>query len=489
MGAHLPVAPKEMEVDRMANTHQVRNPFTGEMDYILRSAPADEVKASIARLRAGQPAWAALGVKKRIDVLKLWASALKDRESEIIAALSADTGRRAIAKSEVDGVIASIDRWATVAEAVLKPASKPASAFPDVEIITDGDPFPVVGAISPWNFPILLSFVDSTPALLAGSAVYIKPSEVTPRFAKPVAEAIEATPHLRDILHIEPGDGATGAALVENVDVVAFTGSVATGRKVAAAAAKAFIPAFLELGGKDPSIVLAGADIDRATTAILRASVVATGQACQSLERLYVSEEIFDDFVEALVAKARATTLTIDDPDSGIIGPLIFEKQAEIIAEHIADARSKGANILSGGEIRRDGGVWIAPTIVTNVNHTMRLLSEETFGPVMPVMPFKTIDEAVALANDTRYGLSASVFAASVEEALAVGRRIDAGGVSINDAGLTSFIFDGEKSAYKQSGMGPSRMGPSGVTRFLRRKSYYINRGDVMPIHIFGERP
>ncbi|MBI1392746.1 MAG: aldehyde dehydrogenase family protein [Alphaproteobacteria bacterium] len=472
----------------MARILTARNPLTGASDYSFAAPSADEMAADIATLRARQPAWAALPLAERAATLRRFAEAIRERRPAIEAALAADTGRRAIAASEVDGVLASIERWIAVAGEALLPSRRPAQALQNVELISEGDPIPVIGAISPWNFPLLLAFVDALPALIAGCSVYIKPSEVTPRFAVAIAEAIEATQNLSGVLRIRPGDGETGANLVEQVDAVAFTGSVATGRKVATAAAAAFIPAFLELGGKDPALVLESADIDRATTALLRASTVATGQACQSIERIYVAAPIFDAFVGMLKEKAINASLTCDDPANGIIGPLIFSRQAEIIAAQLADAVSKGARIHCGGEIIERGGLWIAPTVVTGVASTMAIMTEETFGPIMPVLPFSDIEEAIRLANDSVYGLSASVFADTEDEALAVARRLEAGGVSINDAGLTSFVFEAEKSAYKLSGMGPSRMGPNGLSRFLRRKAYYVNRGAVMPLSAFGER-
>ena len=270
---------------------------------------------------------------------------------------------------------------------------------------------------------------------------------------------------------------------------MAFTGSVATGLKVARAAAEAFIPAFLELGGKDPAIVLPGSDVDRATTSILRASVSATGQACQSLERIYVHESQHDDFVAMLAEKAEAASLSYPDPRKGIIGPLIFDRQAEIIASHLDDAVAKGAVIHTGGEVKDlDGGKWVAPTVLSKVDHSMKIMTEETFGPVMPVMAYATEEEAVGLANDSQYGLSAAVFGAAEEDALRVAARLNAGGISVNDAGMTTMIFESCKNAFNYSGMGPSRMGPTGMTRFFRQKALYINRGDTVPLEAMAER-
>jgi succinate-semialdehyde dehydrogenase/glutarate-semialdehyde dehydrogenase len=300
-------------------------------------------------------------------------------------------------------------------------------------------------------------------------------------------ESIARHPELAAVLAFVTGDGETGAALIDQVDALCFTGSVATGRKVAEACARNFIPAFLELGGKDPAIVLPGADPDRAAAIILRASVQATGQACQSLERVYVHESLEKPFLERLVARAEAVELNWPDIHRGHIGPLIFAKQADIIAAHLKDAVEQGARILTGGVIERHGGgCWLRPTVVTGVNHRMQLLTEETFGPVIPVMTYADVDEAVRLANDSRYGLSGAVIGPEAE-ALAVAARLDVGAVSINDGGLTTEVYDAEKNAFKFSGMGASRMGPSGLLRFLRKRALLLQRGQPREISALEE--
>jgi acyl-CoA reductase-like NAD-dependent aldehyde dehydrogenase len=465
---------------------KARNPLTGEEDYSFRAPSEAAVKATIRRLRSAQPEWRALGAGGRAEILERWRDEIARRRAEIHSALSVDTGRRILAMQEIDAVIGLIDRWRTDAPGLLEEGERPSRTSPNIAIRSLGEPYPLVGAISPWNFPLLLSLIDAVPALMAGGAVFIKPSEVTPRFVGPLNSTIASVPALARVLHIVAGDGPVGAALVPRVDVVAFTGSVATGRKVAEAAARAFIPAFLELGGKDPAIVLHGSDLERAATAILRASVVGTGQACQSLERVYVDARDIDAFVRLLTEKAKAARLSAEP--GGIIGPLIFSRQADIIAEHLRDAAAKGAVIHCGGGIEaHGGGLWIAPTVITRVRQDMKVMTEETFGPIIPVMPFKNVEEAIALANDSIYGLSAAVFAATESEAFAVAERLEAGGVSINDAGLTTMVFEAEKSSFKLSGMGPSRMGPTGLTRFLRKKALYVNRGPVTPIEAYAE--
>jgi acyl-CoA reductase-like NAD-dependent aldehyde dehydrogenase len=335
-----------------------------------------------------------------------------------------------------------------------------------------------VGVISPWNFPVTLSLIDAVPALAAGCSVLIKPSEVTPRFIAPLRETLQAVPELAAVVGLVTGDGATGAALVDVVDAVCFTGSVPNGRKVAEAAARRFIPAFLELGGKDAAIVLEGADLDRATDAVLRAACMATGQACLSIERIYVARAVFDEFVSRLVDKARAIGINHPDIATGQLGPLIFGRQADIIDAQLDDALAKGARILCGGKTENlGGGRWCRATVVVDVNHDMQLMTEETFGPIMPVMPFDDVEQAVALANDSTFGLSAAVFAATLDAARAVAARLNAGGISLNDAGLTYQTYEAEKNSFGYSGLGGSRMGPGSILRFVRKQAYLMQTG------------
>jgi len=472
----------------MNETLRVRNPRNGDYDYEISVTTADEIYALATACRAAQPGWRDRGIEGRIEVLQRWKDELASSADTIVAALSTDTGRQAIARGELFGVIGMIDRWCREAPALVAGEERPSTMLPDVGLRQQLDPYPLLGVISPWNFPLLLSFIDAVPALLAGCATIIKPSEVTPRFAAPVSDSIARVPELHDVLRFITGDGRSGAALVSKVDVVAFTGSVATGRKVALAAAGAFVPAFLELGGKDPAVVLPGSDLERATTAILRASIAATGQACQSLERIYVHESQYDEFVDLLATKAKATPLSHPDPDAGIVGPLIFDKQADIIQSHLEDAIARGAVVRVGGELlHHGGGCWVEPTVLSNVDHSMKVMTDETFGPVMPVMAYATVDEAAALANDSHYGLSGAVFAPHEEQAIDFASRLEAGGISINDAGMTTMTFEACKQAFKLSGMGPSRMGTTGLTRFFREKALYLNRGEITPIEAQAE--
>ncbi len=471
------------------NTLSVSNPRTGEVDYSIPCFDAARVAVAASNLRQHQCAWQQAGLDYRCDALQRWKQRLAANAATITDALSADTGRYLLAKGEVDGVLSRIDYWCDFAKRIMaREAGGQSSIVPTVKYQYQFVPYSLVGIISPWNFPLTLGVIDAIPALLAGCAVMLKPSEVTPRFAKPLEQSLQEVPELAAVFGLVSGDGKTGAALIEQVDAICFTGSVATGKKVAVQAAQRLIPAFLELGGKDPAIVMASADLDNASNAILRSAVGSTGQACQSTERVYVDQQVFEKFLAMLVSKAEAIQTNYPDIHQGHIGPMIFAKQADTIQEQLEDAVAGGATIHCGGTIESSGGgKWCSPTVVSDVTHDMKLMTEETFGPVIPVMAFDTTDAAVNLANDSVFGLSASVFSQDVEEALAIARRIEVGAVGINDASLTAFVHDVEKNSFRLSGIGGSRMGEAGLLRFYRKKALFVQTVPAVSLDVFNE--
>ena len=469
---------------------KIRNPRTGALDYTIEPMDAAGLSALTARARAAQGAWAARTAEERGAVLLQLADAVEQHAGAISEALTTDTGRRAISHLEVDGTAKLIRRWVAQAPALIAAAEAEvrATSIPGIATQTRLVAYPLLGVISPWNFPLTLALIDAIPALMAGCAVVVKPSEVTPRFIRPLMAAVAEVAELTDILTLIEGDGATGATLIPLVDYVAFTGSVPTGRKVAAAAAAAFIPASLELGGKDPMLITASADPVWAAGVALRASVVNTGQACQSIERIYVARDIAEPFLDALVTAAEATRLNYPDIAKGDIGPFIFARQAEIVAAQIADALAKGATLLSGGVVEElGGGLYLRPTVLTGVTPDMAVMAEETFGPVLPVTVVDDMEEAIAHANSGAYGLSAAVLAGTLSEADAIARRLNAGAVSLNDGSLTSMVWEGEKSSFGLSGMGPSRMGDSGLLRFFRRQLLIRQEGAALPLAAYAE--
>jgi len=321
---------------------------------------------------------------------------------------------------------------------------------------------------------------------MAGCAALVKPSEVTPRFVEPMRKVLAEVPELP--LAYVMGGPQVGQALIEEVDYICFTGSTSTGRKVAEAAARQLIPANLELGGKDPMIVTASADPEWAAGVALRSSIVATGQACQSIERIFVAREISERFLNALVAGAEAVELTYPDADKGHIGPFIFPPQGAKVQEQIDQANSAGARVLSGGQVEQlGGGTYLRPTIIAGVTPDMAVMRDETFGPVLPVTIFDDLENAIAQANDTEFGLSAAVLAGSLEEAAEIGARLEAGAISLQDGALTSMVSDATNESRKASGLGPSRMGDSGMLRFLRRQAMIRQTGDAITIAAYAE--
>jgi len=468
-------------------TIAVRNPRTGLKDFDLPVATADEVATKAARLREGQKAWYAMGLAGRSAVMARWLAEVRKRASDIAEADAEDTG--GCHTSYLQGFITmgNIGGWLEDAAGALEKASfeGPSRAVPTVGVRTQFVPYPLCGVISPWNAPMMLALLDAVPALFAGCAVLLKPSEVTPRFTGPLFESVRAVPELAAVFDCVTGDAETGKAVIDHSDVVCFTGSVPTGRKIAVHCAQRLIPCYLELGGKDPVIVTASADVARATTAVLRGAVHANGMVCFSVERIYVDASIHDAFVAQLVEKARAVRLNCDDPRAGHLHPFTFEPQAAIVQRHLADAVARGATILSGGEIEvHGGGLYMRPTVLVNVTHDMLIMQEETFGPCLPVMKFRDVEQAVHLANDTTYGLTASVIAGSEAEALPIAARLNAGSVFIQDTFLTfaknrtigtnSFGFSGVG--------GGSRTGPEAILRFVRRKALLTQHGEPADI-------
>jgi len=458
---------------------RVRNPWTGELDYEFEEPAQSVLDAECERLHAAQQRWFTQGLGFRIEQINHLRQSLETHRDAIVRCLEEDTGRIEIAALEFAMLLDLIDRICAGAPEVLSETGAGTTGVENVSARQQRVPYGLMLNIAPWNFPLILSFLDVIPALVSGNSALIKPSEVTPRWVDPVRKAIAEVDELASVLGILVGTGATGARLIEQADVLSFTGSVKTGRIVAVAAAKTFIPGFFELGGKDPAIVLKSADIDTAAATILYSSISSTGQACQSLERVYVDQEIMPEFVERLVENAAQTSINYPNKADGIIGPFIFAKQPETVKAHLDDALAKGATLHCGGEFIDHGGIWLEATILTGVDHSMLVMTDETFGPVVPVMGFSGAEQAIQLANDTKYGLSASVFAGTVEEGAEVARRVNAGAVSVNDASLTARIHNTSHESFGFSGLGRSRFGPEGIARYTREKAIFQNESGV----------
>jgi succinate-semialdehyde dehydrogenase / glutarate-semialdehyde dehydrogenase len=460
---------------------KVKNPRTGQYYYEIYPPSAQELKSKTDAMRLAQTTWKDSGIEFRIRALQAWKEVVAEYKDELIDALCMDTGRKWETLLEVDLISSSIDRWSNISREFFSVTERKTSSIPFLEIEQGLEPYPLVGVISPWNFPLLLSLIDTIPALMAGCTVIVKPSEITPRFIEVIQKTINQVPDLLNVINYVEGGGEVGAELCKMTDIICFTGSTVTGKKVYQAACDHFIPVFLELGGKDAVIVTESADIERATSAILWGSVANAGQSCLSIERIYVQRSIFNQFLSRLVGKANQLNLAYPTMDSGQIGPIISEKQVVIIDNQLEDAFKKGATLKAGSTRCEElgGGYYCRPTILTNVNHDMKIMTEETFGPLLPVMMYSDIDEAISLVNGTQYGLSGAVFAGTEDEAMGIARQMKCGAVSINDAALTAVMHEGEKNSFKMSGIGGTRMGPSAIKRFMKQKAYLINSQGV----------
>lgn len=463
----------------MTDLHiQARNPRTGRIDFSIAACEVAELQVIAGDAREAQTTWAGKSAHDRAQCMLALADALEARREKMLDALLDDTGRWNESVLEVDGVLAAMRRWAERVPTLLAASDPRPANVPFIQIEQQVQPYALVGVISPWNFPLLLSMIDAIPALLAGCAIIIKPSEVTPRFIEPLREAIAAVPDMKGILHVVAGAGEIGAALIDLVDLVCFTGSVRTGRRVGEACAAKFIPAFLELGGKDPALVLDDADIPRAARAIAWGGLVNAGQSCMSIERVYVERSVADQFVGELVECASSLRLNTLDARDGQVGPIISEAQADILRRQFDDAATHGAKALCGGHVvEHDGGLWCEPTILVDVTEHMLVMHEETFGAVIAVCVVDDEEAAITAANSTEFGLSAAVFSADIARAKRIANRLQAGAISINDAALTSIVHNGEKQSFKKSGLGGSRMGDASLRRFLRQQALLINSG------------
>ena len=336
-------------------------------------------------------------------------------------------------------------------------------------------PLGVVGIITPWNGPFVLGMNPTVQALIAGNSVVLKPSEVTPYSGALIGEIFEEAGLPKGVLQVLLGDGETGAALLEaDIDKISFTGSVATGRKVGEACGRRLIPCTLELGGKDPFLVCSDADLERAAAGAVYGACVNTGQVCMAAERFYVVDSVADEFTRLVKEKTEALRQT--DVGESDVGAIFHEPQLKIIERHIEDAKAKGAKVLCGG--RRNPnlkGLYYEPTVLVDVTQDMAVIREETFGPILPIVRVADEEEALRLANDTTYGLTASVWTRDENKGLAYARRLSAGSVSINDSGLTYGALEAPFGGIKDSGVGRVN-GEEGLRGFCYTQPIIIDR-------------
>lgn len=438
----------------------VRDPATQEVVGTVPTFTAQEVADAVARARAAQERWAATSVSERLKLIRRFQRLLCEQRDAVASVITREAGKP-LAEAVSTEILVVLD----AAQYMLKHAAEilrrePVAHSNPVMKLKKGmvlrEPYGIIGIISPWNYPFSLPSVQTLAALVTGNAVVLKPSEFTPFSSLELQRLLREAGLDQNLIQVVTGNGAAGEALLQTkIGKLVFTGSVATGKKVAQAAAARLLPIVLELGGKDPMIVLEDANLNVAASAAVWGAFMNSGQTCLSVERCYVHESIYESFLEACVAKTAKLRQGGGSDGASDVGPMIHERQLQTVQRQVEDAITRGARLLAGGKPASHlGPNFFEPTILADVTRDMDVMREETFGPVLPVCSFKTEDEAVRLANDSEFGLAASIWTQDRKRGEALARRIQAGTVMVNDVIACFGISEAPHGGVKASGIG-----------------------------------
>lgn len=453
--------------------------FTGAALGTVPVGDAEDVRAAFTRARPAQADWAARSAAERAAIVERFRGLVLANLDFLMDVIQAETGKaRWAAQEEVLALAMAARYFAKHGPGLLAPRRVAGMLPVATKTVVHHQPKGVVGVIAPWNYPMLLAIGDALPALVAGNATVIKPDSQTPYSSLAAAELLYRAGLPHDLLAVVTGPGTeVGTAIVDHCDYLMFTGSSATGRTLAQQCGRRLTGFSAELGGKNPMIVTRGANLDRVAKAAVRACFSNAGQLCISIERIYVERAIADEFTAKFVARVRAATLGAAYDYSADMGSLISDAQLETVSKHVADAKSKGATVLTGGNARPElGPLFFEPTVLADVTEEMECCRAETFGPLVALYPVADADEAVARANDTEYGLNASVWAAGAAEGEAIARRIRSGTVNVDEGYAPAWA----STAAPMGGMGDSgvgrRHGPDGLLKFTEPQSIVTTR-------------
>ncbi|HEY8090387.1 MAG TPA: succinic semialdehyde dehydrogenase [Polyangiaceae bacterium] len=465
---------------------RLASPATGQPIGDVQVTTADEVRAAVTRARRAQPAWEALGFPGRAAVFQRALGILLRKQEEMMDVIIRETGRSRFETimMEIFPACDSLSYYAKNAGRLLADRKVGMHLLRTKKLVISYRPLGVVGIITPWNGPFILSLNPSVQALMAGNAVVLKPSEVTPFSGRLVAELFAEAGMPADVFTVVEGDGETGAALVDaGVDKVSFTGSVRTGRKVGEACGRNLVPCTLELGGKDPMVVCADADVTRAAGGAVFGAFMNAGQFCCSTERVYVVDSIADEFTRLVLEKTKA--LRLGKEGEFDIGPMIWPRQLETIERHVADAVAKGAKVLTGGKrATQVGELFYEPTVLVDVTHDMAIMREETFGPILPIVRVPDEAEALRLANDTVYGLAANVWTRDEAKGIRLAKQLCAGSVCINETAIAYGAVEAPFGGRRTSGVGQVN-GETGLRGYCFAQPIILDRFQQKEEHVW----
>jgi len=493
--------PGRMETDRLARRVNVAegrerkaitSPLTGEVIGEVPLGTAEDVAAAVAESRRVQRRWAQTPVKERAAVLLRYHDLILDHQDEVLDLIQAENGKaRVWAFEEVLDQAITARYYARLAPRALRPTPR-LSAMPGLISTREHHvPKGVVGIISPWNYPLVLAISDAIAALVAGNGVVIKPDSQTPFTALRAFELLEEAGLPEGLVQVVTGPGTkVGTAIIESTDYVMFTGSTETGRTIAAQAAGRLVGFSAELGGKNPMIITSDVDLDRAVEGAATACFANTGQLCISIERIYVDQSIAGAFTNRFAKRVESLKLGAEQEYGPEVGALASKAQLDKLTEHLTDAEEKGARVVAGGKPRPELGPFFhEPTVLTDVTPDMAVHREETFGPLVSIYPFTTIDEAIEQANDTEYGLNASVYTGDAKKGKAIAARIMTGTVNVNDGYSSAWsTLDAPMGGMKQSGVG-RRHGREGLLKYTESQTIAVRTALAEKLQTPGTDP
>ena len=454
------------------------NPATGEKIFEIKVTSDLEIKETIQKARDAFPIWSTLSIEKRIQYLsKVYEFIISDREN--IAKTITKNNGKPLAESyltEIASTLQVMEYFIKNGAELLSEKKIPLGPlYPIKKSCLSYEPYGVLAIVEPWNYPFYLPVSAITKALLTGNTFVFKPSSQVSLIGKLIEEILQRAELPDGVYNVIYGDGKIASTLIEgNIDKVIFTGSQKVGKQILEACAKRFIPVSLELGGKDPAIVFKDCNLDYACGGVLWGAISNCGQACASIERVYVEKEIFNEFIEKITYLAGLLKVRDGMDEEVDVGPLACEEQLLKVEDHIKDAVSKGAKVHTGGKRLLQAGFFFEPTVISNVNHSMKVMSEETFGPVIPVMKFESEEEVIKLANDLRYGLAGSIWTSQTENAKKIARNLQCGTVWINDS-----LFLQAHPACPWIGYKESSYGESSIHDFVKSKHISIDQGFI----------